>query len=105
MTIETQPRSHRYQISGIGIRPYESGAQMMARELLDQAKMKILNAPCTSDEIWASYGWEIKNYQPREEEHRRIWKMISADLEEAGFSRERGTGSGAKYLWKSVIVP
>ena len=77
----------------------------LARELLEQAKMKILNAPCTSDEIWASYGWELKNYQPREEEHRRVWKIISADLEDAGFSRERGAGSGSKYLWKSVIVP
>ena len=100
MSIETQPRSHRYQISGIQIRAYESTTETMARELLEQAKMKILNAPCTNEELFAAFGWEIKNYQPRKNEHRELWDIICIDLEHAGFARQREPGGGNKMLWR-----
>jgi hypothetical protein len=100
MSIETMPRSHRHTISGIQIKPYETGAEQAARELLEQAKMKILNAPCTNSEIWSAYGWEMQNYQPREKEQRDVWKVIQEGLEAAGFVHERQPGSGSALVWK-----
>lgn len=100
ITIETQPRSHRHQISGIGIRPYESNAEANARELIEQAKMKILNRPCTNDELFAAFGWEVENYRPRKNEDRATWELIAIDLEAAGFARKREPGAGNRWLWK-----
>ena len=100
LTIETQPRSHRFQISGIGIRAYESTSETLARELLEQAKMKILNGSCTNEELWAAFGWESENYRPRKNEHRDTWELVAVDLEAAGFSRKREAGGGNRWLWK-----
>ena len=100
MSIETMPRSHRHQISGIGIRSYESNLEANARELLEQAKMKILNSPCTNDELFAAFGWEVENYRPRKNEDRATWELIAVDLEAAGFERKRESGSGNRSLWK-----
>jgi putative DNA primase/helicase len=100
LSIDTQPRSHRFQVSGIGIRPYESSAEANARELLEQAKMKILNQPCTNDELFASFGWEVENYRPRKNEDRATWELLAVDLEAAGFARKREPGGGNRWLWK-----
>jgi hypothetical protein len=100
MSIDTMPRSHRQTISGITILPYESSEQQAARQLVDQAKMKIINAPCTNDEIWAAFGWEVKDYKPTRQEHRDIWRIILDELEAAGFAHRRAEGSGGKYKWE-----
>lgn len=108
MSIDTMPRSHRYTISGIRIEPYESDAKQAAKQLLEQAKMKIVNAACTNSEIWTSFGWDIENYQPREEEQRRVWKIVADGLEAAGFRHERMNGNGSKRLWQKppqTVVP
>jgi len=105
LSIETQPRSHRYQVSGIGIRAYESSTETMARELLEQAKMKIINQSCTNDELFAAFGWEVENYRPRKNEHREMWDMIAVDLEHAGFARKREPGGGNRMLWRYVGDP
>jgi hypothetical protein len=105
LSIETQPRSHRYQVSGIGIRAYESSTETMARELLEQAKMKIINQSCTNDELFAAFGWEVENYRPRKNEHREMWDMIAVDLEHAGFARKREPGGGNRMLWKYIGEP
>jgi hypothetical protein len=101
LTIETQPRSHRSQISGIGIRAYESTAETMAAELVEQTKTKILNQTCTSEELWSAFGWEIKNHEPQKREQREVWKIIKQTLEDAGYTHGRVHGSGNKYLWKA----
>lgn len=100
LSIDTMPRSHRYQISGISITPYESTEQQAARQLIDQAKMKIINAPCTNDEIWSSFGWEVKDYKPLRQEHRDIWRLILDELETSGFVHRRAEGNGGKYKWQ-----
>jgi putative DNA primase/helicase len=105
LSIETQPRSHRYQVSGIGIRAYESSTETMARDLLEQAKMKIINQSCTNDELFAAFGWEVENYRPRKNEHRELWDMIAVDLEHAGFARKREPGGGNRMLWKYIGEP
>jgi hypothetical protein len=104
LTIETQPRSHRAEVSGIGIRAYESTAETMAVELVEQAKTKILNQTCTSEELWAAYGWEIENHEPRKREQREAWKIVKQMLEDAGYSHGRVQGSGNKYLWQAPGV-
>jgi hypothetical protein len=101
LTIDTQPRSHRSQISGIGIRAYESTAETMAAELVEQTKTKILNQTCTSEELWSAFGWEIKNHEPQKREQREVWKIIKQTLEDAGYTHGRVHGSGNKYLWKA----
>lgn len=101
LTIETQPRSHRYQISGIGVRAYESSSETLAAELLVQAKTKILNHRCTNEELWAAFGWEIKNHEPQKREHREVWKLIKTSLEEAEYVHSRVNGSGNRYFWQA----
>jgi putative DNA primase/helicase len=104
LTIETQPRSHRFQISGIGIRAYESNAETMAAELVEQAKTKILNQTCTSEELWAAFGWEVKNHEPQKREHRDVWKIVKQHLEDAGYVHGRVQGNGNRYLWRAPNV-
>jgi len=101
LTIETQPRSHRFQISGIGIRAYESTAATLAAELVEQAKTKILNQTCTSEELWAAFGWEVKNHEPQKREHRDVWKIVKQHLEDAGYVHGRVQGNGNRYLWRA----
>jgi hypothetical protein len=99
MSIASMPRSHRHEISGITISPYESNAQTQARALFDQALMKILNSPCSNHELWAAFGWEIENHEPRKHENRDAWKFIKDELDTRGYVYERRKGSGAKYSW------
>ena len=104
LSIETQPRSHRYQVSGIGIRSYESSTETMAAGLVEQAKTKILNQTCTSEELWAAFGWEIKNHEPQKREQRDVWKIIKAHLEDAGYVHGRVAGHGNRNLWRAPGV-
>ena len=104
LSIETQPRSHRYQVSGIGIRAYESTAETMAAELVEQAKTKILNQTCTSEELWAAFGWEVKNHEPQKREHRDVWKIVKQHLEDAGYVHGRVQGNGNRYLWRAPNI-
>ncbi len=99
MSIASMPRSHRHQISGITISPYESNAETQARELFDQALMKILNAPCTNHELWAAFGWEIDNNEPRKLENRDTWRYIKDDLHARGYVYERRQGTFKTYFW------
>jgi RecA-family ATPase len=100
LTIETQPASHRHQISGIGIRAYESSAETMAADLVEQAKTKILNQTCTSEELWVAFGWEISNHEPQKREHRDVWRIIRGHLEDGGYVHGRVAGHGNRNLWR-----
>jgi hypothetical protein len=104
MSIETMPRSHRQTVSGIQIKPYQSSAEQAARELTEQAKMKILNEACTNEELWSAFGWEYENYEPKSREARDQWKIIRDDLEAGGFKRERvkREDGPARHLWRHI---
>jgi hypothetical protein len=104
LEITTQPRSHRHQVSGISIRAYESNSETQARELLEQAKMKIMNMACTNEELWASFGWEYENYEPTQRQARDQWKTIRNDLEASGFGRVRMKRDDGppQQLWKHI---
>jgi len=104
LSIETQPRSHRFEISGIGIRSYESTAETIAAELVEQAKTKILNQTCTSEELWAAFGWEVENHEPRKRENRDVWKIIKQTLDDAGYVHGRVQGNGNRYLWRAPSI-
>ncbi len=67
-------------------------------------KTKILNQTCTSEELWAAFGWEVKNHEPQKREHRDVWKIVKQHLEDAGYVHGRVQGNGNRYLWRAPNI-
>jgi hypothetical protein len=105
MTIDTQPRSLRSEVSGIQIRKFQSGAEQEASDLIDQILTMIHNAPPTQEEIWAALGWEYADRKPKARAHRDVWEQLVVMLEQRGYKNTTRAqagitrGDGRQRVW------
>jgi hypothetical protein len=87
LDIELQPRSHRDQIEGVKITPYEADELVLRKQRLDQAMTLALNTPegTTYKAIWIAVGFtfDVTGLNSTDQEK---WAWLKSDLEAQGFT-------------------
>lgn len=101
LDIELQPRSHRDEIEGVKITPYEADELVLRKQRLDQAMTLALNETdgATYKAIWIAVGWAFDDNGLITTD-RDKWNEMKGDLEAQGFLvAQRGNLGGR--VWKA----
>ena len=101
LDIELQPRSHRDQIEGVKITPYEADELVLRKQRLDQAMTLALNDSdgATYKSIWIAVGWTFDDNGLITTD-RDNWNLMKGDLEAQGFTVARRGNLGGR-VWKA----